>query len=216
MADPPLAHHPELLLSQLAARAAHDINNACAILGGYLHFLRTSTSDHESLREMKKAVERLHGLSRTLARIGAFADEEPGELDLNELARSAAETPAVALDLEEGLPLLRARRTAAAHTVGELLASARGVAGANGKVRLITRFVAPEGVALTIESATTPASAPARETATAERATPTVGWTLVATFAAMHSARLDHEEREGGGQRVTIVFPRSPAHSAPR
>ena len=121
----------ENLLSRVAARAAHDLNNALAILSGHLYLLGAAAeSPEEAHAAMEKAAEQIGRLSKSLEQLGAIGRGETESFDWNDLAREAAEAPIpgagpIELELGSGLPAARGRRADIRRALDCLLANAR-------------------------------------------------------------------------------------------
>ena len=98
----------QALLSCLAARAAHDLNNLISIATGHVYLMRQPGAPmEESLEAIEAASSQLERLARNLALVGTLEGVPHGPVSVNALVRRAAargEGRPLRLDLEEGLP----------------------------------------------------------------------------------------------------------------
>jgi signal transduction histidine kinase len=207
---------PGALVSMLGARAAHDLNNLIAIVGGHLYLLRQpGASTAESLDAMATAVSQLELLSKSLARLGALDGRNQRPLAVNELVRRAAERSGRAnllLDLEEPLPRVVGSDADLSSALDELIQTAAEASEPGRSIRISTRRLAG-AVALSVEDSgkgIAPAIAgrvfdPFFSTKPGRGAG--VGLFLVAIVAAAHGTSCRLEPREGGGTVATLRFP---------
>ena len=139
---------PPELLSRLALRAAHDLNNLIAVLSGHVYLLQSelaaatngAAGTAESLNAMQTAVAGLEALSRSLSAVGA-AHGPFASLDINAAVREAADIPGVLapeLDLADGLPAVSGSRDALRAALRALLANA-AAAAPGSRPRIATR-----------------------------------------------------------------------------
>jgi signal transduction histidine kinase len=205
------------LAARIAARAAHDLNNFASVLSGHLYLLRNAAEPPEEAYEaMEKALSHLDRLTRSLTILGTLGAEAAEPLDLNELARAAAQAagvPSLELDLEPGLPDLPLRRADLLQAIEALIANAREASESGGPVRVTTRLDPATSIRLTVEDsgAGIPPEAAARcldpfFTTKGEKGRG-IGLTIGSLVATLHSGTLDVASRPEGGTWVSLVFP---------
>ncbi|MDQ2978972.1 MAG: HAMP domain-containing histidine kinase [Acidobacteriota bacterium] len=208
--DPPL-------LSRLAGRTAHDLNNMLAVFSGHIYLLRSAAEPaEEAFEAMEKVMEHLERLAGSLAAVGALAQEEAAPVDVNEAVSSAcAATPRVELDLESGLPPLRARRLDFERAVRALLANASEASDPAQSVRVSTLSEPDGGVRIQVEDRGPGIPAEVRRRSfeplfsTSGMKGRGIGITVATVVAAELGGSLEIEEHPGGGTRATLRLPGS-------
>lgn len=209
----------ENLIARVAARVAHDLNNALAILSGHLYLLgaRAETPE-EAMAAMETASEQIGRLSKSLERLGSVGHGEPEEFEWNDLAREAASDPIhaagpIVLELGEGLPAGRGRREDVRLALDCLLVNSREGSASGAPVRIVTRALPGGGTLLAVEDegAGIPGEASSRVFtpffSTRGEKGRGIGLTIVEAVAAAHGGSCDFEARAEGGTRFRIRFP---------
>jgi signal transduction histidine kinase len=201
------------MLGRLPARAAHDLNNLIAILGGNIYLARSPGDLAESLGAMETAVAQLERLSKSLAALGAVGGGQRRPLSVNALAQNAAEgNAAVQLDLADPLPPVAGNEEDLTAALGCLIANAVEAAGPGGAVRVSTRAQG-NAVLLAVED-----SGPGIAPAIADRVFDPLfsarggrgagmGLFLVAAVTHAHATSCRLEPAAGGGTRASILLP---------
>lgn len=208
-----------LLASRLAARTAHELNNALAVLSGHLYLLRASSdSPEESYQAMEKALEHVRRLAESLSRLGLLGAGETQSFELNDLVRSAAANlpNPVRLDLFEALPILHGRPNDVAQVLEALLANASEASPSGTEVRVVTRAASGDAMALlVVEDRGTGLAPEIRDRVfdpfltTKGESGRGIGLTTAAAAAAAWGGTCQIENREEGGSRATLSFPLS-------
>jgi signal transduction histidine kinase len=213
------------LLSRLAGRTAHDLNNVLAVLSGHLYLLRAEAEPpEEAFAAMEIAVEQLQTLAKSLAALGPLASGELLPVDVNEAVRAAAENRgsagAVEQDLAAGLPRVPARREDLTQAVEALISNALEASGPGQPVRVATALDPEGAVGITVEDSGEGVPAEVRrrsfEPLFSTRGVKCrgVGITLATAVAAQSGGSLSIEERPGGGTRATLRLPVADSSSA--
>jgi signal transduction histidine kinase len=131
------------LLSRLAARAAHDLNNLISIASGHVFLMRQPGAPiEESLEAIEAASTQLERLSRNLARVGTIEGGPHRPVSLNALAQRAAagsERRWLRLDLEERLPEVSGSENDLAAALDCLIENAAEAGEPGQEVRVSTR-----------------------------------------------------------------------------
>lgn len=203
------------LLSRLAARAAHDLNNLISIASGHVYLMRQPGAPiEESLEAIETASSQIERLSRNLARIGTLEGGPHRPVSLNALAQRAAaknEGRRLRLDLEERLPEVPGTETDLAAALDCLIENAAEAGGPEQEVRVSTRQEPGGGaVLLSVEDSgrgIPPEIAerifdPFFSTRTGRGAG--LGLFLVAAVAAAHGTSCRIEPRAGGGTAASL------------
>jgi signal transduction histidine kinase len=215
--DPAGRERVFLLTARLAARTAHELNNALAVLSGHLYLLRTSSdSPEESYQAMEKSLAHVRRLAESLSQLGLLGAGETQAFELNDLVRSAAEnlTNPVRLDLSESLPILHGRPNDVAQVLDALLANANEASPSGAEVRVVTRAASGDTAALLVVEDRGSGLAPEIRdrvfdpflTTKGERGRG-IGLTCAAAAAAAWGGTCQIEDREEGGSRATLSFP---------
>ena len=210
---------PAALLSRLALRTAHDLNNLIAIVSGHVYLLRQGGgADPESLDAIQSAVGQLERLSRSLSLV-AGADGPRAAVDVNAVARSVAGeagAPAVELDLAEGLPAVPGSADALRSALRALVANAAAAGPALQEIRIVTRLDG-DAVVLSVED---------RGAGIARDAAPRafepffstrggrgvgIGLFVAAAVASAHGTSCRIEPRDGGGTVVSMRLDADPS-----
>jgi len=205
------------LLTRLALRAAHDLNNLLAVLSGNLYLMRAGgakSADLETLDAMQSAVAALERLSRSLSAVGA-ADGPAGMVDVGALARSvAAEGGAspVEVEVEPDLPAVAGSAGGLRAALRALVANAAAAAPGSA-VRMAVRRDGRAAV-LSVEDrgGGIPPEAAARafdpffSTRGGGRGTG-IGLFVAAAVAAAHGGSCVLESRDGGGTVASLRIP---------
>jgi signal transduction histidine kinase len=209
------------LLSRLAGKTAHDLNNVLAVFSGHIHLLRSAAEPQEEAFEaMEKVLEHLQRLAGSLAAVGALAQEEAAPVDVNETVGSACEAARrVELDLEPGLPPLRARRSDLESAVRALVANASEASDPAQSVRVSTLSDPDGGVRIQVEDRGRGVPAEVRRRSfeplfsTSGMKGRGIGITVATVVAAELGGSLQIEEHAGGGTRATLRLPASDPES---
>lgn len=200
------------LLSRLALRTAHDLNNLIAVISGHAYLLRQSGgADAESVDAIQTAVAGLERLSRSLSAVGA-AHGAHGRVDVAALARDVAAEPGAApaeLELPADLPSVAGNADALRAALRALLRNAAEAAPGRA-VRVAARRDG-DAVVLSVEDrgagldpdAARRAFDPFFSTRGGGRGTG-MGLFLAAAVASAHGASCRLEPREGGGTAASI------------
>ena len=214
--DPNLSHLR--LPARLAARTAHDLNNALAIFMGHLYFLREgSESVEEAADAMEMATQNLMTLSRSLAALGALSMDDVVRVDVNETVLAVIETRGlrgvVDHDLTDGLPAVSAPREDLTSAVEALLVNASEASRPEQRVRVATRLDPAGAVEIRVEDSGEGVSEQVLrrgfEPLFSTRGVKGrgIGITLAATVASQSGGSLTIEPRSEGGTRATIHLP---------
>ena len=209
------------LLSRLAGKAAHDLNNGIAVFSGHVYLLRSAAEPpEEAFQAMDKVLEHLQRLAASLAAVGALAQEEAAPVNVNDAVTSAsAATPRVELDLEPGLPPLRARRADLERAVYALLVNASEASGPEEPISLRTLADPDGGVQIRVEDRGKGVSADVRRRSfeplysTSGMKGRGIGITVAAAVAAELGGSLAIDDRPGGGTFATLRLPASERES---
>jgi signal transduction histidine kinase len=204
-----------LLAARIAARTAHDLNNLAAVFSGHLYLLRNGAEPPEEAYEaMEKTLAHLDRLARGLTALGGIGLEEPIAVDVNEVARAAADVVAgpVAVDLTTPLPSARGSRPDLRIALEALLANAREAAGPGASVRLSSR-VDGDSIVVSVEDSG-PGVAPTVRQRNFDPFFSTkgdkgrgVGLTIAALVAALYGGKLTVEDRGGTGTLASLRLP---------
>jgi two-component system NtrC family sensor kinase len=217
-AGPPRASGQNLL-GRLASRAAHDLNNALAILSGHLYLLRAAAeTPEEACAAIEKAAEQVARLSKSLEQLASIGHGEPESFEWNDLALEAASDPihgagAITLDLGSGLPPARGRRPDIRRALDCLLLNSREAGAPGAPIRIVTAPLPGGGALLAVEDSGTgiPPEISGRVFtplfSTSGQRGRGIGLTIVEAVAAAHGGACDFEPRQGGGTRFTIRIP---------
>lgn len=205
------------LLARLAGRTAHDLNNMLAVLSGHIYLLRSAAEPaEEAFEAMERVMEHLQRLTGSLAAVGALAEEAAALVDVNDAVTSASEaTPRVELDLEPGLPRLRARRSDLESAVRALVANASEASDPAQSVRVSTLADPDGGVRILVEDRGRGVPAEVRRRSfeplfsTSGMKGRGIGITVATVVAAGLGGSLEIEEHAGGGTRATLRLPAS-------
>jgi len=212
---------PAALLSRLALRTAHDLNNLIAIVSGHVYLLRQGGgADRESLDAIQSAVGQLERLSRSLSLV-AGAEGPRAAVDVNAVARSVAgEAGAppveIELDLAEGLPAVPGSADALRSALRALVANAAAAGPALQEIRIVTRLDG-DAVLLSVEdrgAGIAPDAAPrVFEPFFSTRGGRGVGIGLfvAAAVASAHGTSCRIEPRDGGGTVVSMRLDADPS-----
>ncbi|MDQ2979625.1 MAG: HAMP domain-containing histidine kinase [Acidobacteriota bacterium] len=209
------------LLSRLAGKASHDLNNALAVFSGHIYLLRAEAEPpEEAFQAMEKVLEHLQRLSASLAAVGSLAPAEAAPVDVNDAVTSAsAATPRVDLELEPGLPLLRACRADLERAVSALLVNASEASGPAERVLLRTLSDPDRGVRIRVEDRGKGVPADVRRRrfeplySTSGMKGRGIGITLAAAVAAELGGTLAIDDVSGGGTCATLRLPASERES---
>lgn len=209
----------ENLVGRLAARVAHDLNNAIAVLSGHLYLLGAAAeTPEEASAAMEKAAEQIGRLSRSLEQLGSIGHGEPESFEWNDLAREAAGDPIhgagpIEVDLGSGLPAGRGRRADIRRALDCLLANSREASAKGAPVRIVTEALPEGGTLLAVEDsgAGIPPEISQRVftpffSTRGERGRG-IGLTIVEAVATAHGGNCDFEPRPEGGTRFRLRFP---------
>lgn len=207
------------LASRLAARTAHELNNALAVLSGHLYLLRASSdSSEESYQAMETALAQVRRLSESLSRLGLLGAGETEPFELNDLVRTAAANVPnpVRLDLLEDLPTLHGRPNDVAQVLDALLANASEASPSGAEVRVVTRAASGDAAAFLVVEDSGSGLAPEIRgrvfdpflTTKGEKGRG-IGLISAAAAAAGWGGTCQIENREEGGSRATLSFPLS-------
>jgi signal transduction histidine kinase len=212
---------PPNLAGRLAARAAHDLNNAIAVLSGHLYLLGAAAeTPEEAIAAMEKATEQIGRLSKSLEQLGSIGHGEPESFEWNDLAREAAGDSMygagpIELELGSGLPPGSGRRADIRRALDCLLANSREASAGSAPVRIVTAALPGGGALLTVEDSGVgiPPEMSERVFApffsTRGEKGRGIGLTIVEAVAAAHGGTCDFEPRPEGGTRFRLCFPRS-------
>lgn len=207
---------PAALLSRLALRTAHDLNNLIAILSGHVYLLRQSGgADRESLDAIQAAVGQLERLSGSLSAVGG-ADGRRADVDVNAVARSVAGeagAPAVELDLAGDLPSVPGSPDALRAALRALVANAAQAGPAPPQpVRIVTRREG-DAVLLSVEDRGRGISEEAARRmfdpffSTRGGRGVGIGLFIAAAVASAHGTSCRIDPRDGGGTAVSMRLP---------
>jgi two-component system C4-dicarboxylate transport sensor histidine kinase DctB len=204
-----------LLATRIAARTAHDLNNLAAVLSGHIYLLRNGAEPPEEAYEaMEKALAHLDRLARGLTSLGGIGLEEPVAVDVNEVARAAAQvvTGPVELDLTTPLPSARGSRTDLCVALEALLANARDAAGPGASVRLAS-CVEGDSIVVSVEDSGPGVALAVRQRnfdpffSTKGDKGRGIGLTIAALVAAIYGGKLTVEDREESGTVASLRLP---------
>lgn len=198
------------LVSRLALRAAHDLNNLIAVISGHVYLLRASAErpgSTESLDAMETAVAGLERLSRSLSAVGT-AHGPAGAVDLGALARGVAAEPGAPpaeVEIEDRLPSVAGSVEGLRAALRALVANA-SAAAPGAPVRIAARRDGSDGVVLSVEDrgagvapeAGARAFDPLYSTRNGGRGTG-IGLFVAAAVAAAHETSCVLRPRAGGG-----------------
>lgn len=219
----PFPASPDILLGRVAARVAHDLNNALAVLSGHLYLLGAAAeTPEEAYAAMGKATEQIGRLSKSLEQLGSIGRAEPESFDWNDVAREAAADPLhgagpIEVVLASGLPAGRGRREDIRRALDCLVLNAREAGAAGTPVRIVTEAIPGGGTLLAVEDsgAGIPPAFSERVfdpflTTRGEKGRG-IGLTIVEAVAAAHGGTCDFEARPEGGTRFRLGFPATAA-----
>jgi signal transduction histidine kinase len=198
------------LVSRLALRAAHDLNNLIAVISGHVYLLRASVEKPgsiESLDAMQTAVAGLERLSRSLSAVGT-AHGPAGAVDLEAVLRGVAAEPGAPpaeIEIEERLPPVAGSAEALRAALRALVANA-AAAAPDAPIRIAARRDGGDGVVLSVEDrgagvapeAAARAFDPFYSTRNGGRGTG-IGLFVAAAVAAAHGTTCVLQPRDGGG-----------------
>jgi signal transduction histidine kinase/CheY-like chemotaxis protein len=143
-------------VGQLAGGIAHDFNNLLTVIGGHVYMLeRASPPTPESARHLDgitRTVERAGSLTRQLLAFGRRQVLHPTPADLNAVVRSTVrllepvvgERVKIELDLDDGLPSVRADVGQLEQVLLNLGLNARDAMPVGGTLRITTSAI-PSG-----------------------------------------------------------------------
>jgi signal transduction histidine kinase len=203
---------PATLVSRLALRASHDLNNLVAVISGHVYLLRHGGESSESLEAIQSAVAGLERLSKSLSAV-ATGHGPIGAVDLADLIRSVAGEPGAPraeIDVEDRLPPVAGSPEALRAALRALVANAAAAAPGE-KVRIAARREGNGGVVLSVEDrgdgvppeAASRAFDPFYSTRQGGRGTG-IGLFIAAAVAAAHETSCVLEPREAGGTRASM------------
>ena len=212
---------PGRLSARIAARVAHDLNNALAVLTGHFYLLRDGAEPlEEGLDAMESAAANVERLARSLTLLGTLGLDPAAVVDVNEVVRGVAgsyPTGTVETRLDPSLAPLEARgadleKALRALTDNALEASGGG-AGVGGAVVVETSTAGADVVVAVEDSG--PGVAPEvrrREfdplfSTKGERGRG-VGITLAIVAATMAGGSLEIQDRAAGGTRAVLRIPK--------
>jgi signal transduction histidine kinase len=210
------------LSTRIAARVAHDVNNALAIFTGHFYLLRDGAEPlEEGLDAMEKAAANLERLARSLTVLGTLGIDAAARIDVNELVRGvvgAYPPGAVETRLEPGLPSLDAPAADLEKALRAVIDNAReafGAASASSTPVLVGTSSQGDDVVVTIEDSGpgVPAEVRKREfdplfSTKGERGRG-IGITLAIVALAIAGGSLQIEDRTAGGTRAVLRIPKS-------
>jgi signal transduction histidine kinase len=214
----PFGASAENLVGLLAARVAHDLNNAIAVLSGHLYLLGAAAeTSEEACAAMEKATEQILRLSKSLEQLGSIGRGEPEAFEWNDLAREAAADAmhgagTVVVDCGARLPAGRGRRADIRRALDCLIANSREASVEGAPVRVVTEALPEGGVVLAVEDsgAGIPNEISGRVFtpffSTRNERGRGIGLSIAVAVAAAHGGTCDFAPRPGGGTRFRLRF----------
>lgn len=207
---------PGRLSARLAARVAHDLNNALAILSGHIFLLRDGAEPiEEGLDAMEKASENIERMARSLITLGSLGVDPPAATQVNDVVRTAlGSVTGVEAYLDPGLPAIETRAVDLEKAVRALIDNAREASAAGQPVRVSTR---DEGSSLSIVVEDSGAGVPVEVrrrgfdplfSTKGERGRG-IGITLAIVAATIAGGSLKVEDGPDGGTRAILRLPKT-------
>lgn len=213
-------------LGEMAGGVAHELRNSLATLRGYLTLIERRPDEESIADYLSEIRHEADHLERVLEDFLAFA--RPGtarfqELSLTQLARRTAADPAlsgveVRVSAAAGTDVrLRGDSQLLERALRNLLhnaAQAEQEAGGRGPIELsIDRLEGDDGVELAVADRGPGLAPEMRERlfhpfATGRRGGVGLGLALAHRIVTLHGGRIRLDDREGGGTRAVLTFPR--------
>lgn len=211
-------------LGEMAGGVAHELRNSLATLRGYLTLIERRPDEESIADYLSEIRHEADHLERVLEDFLAFA--RPGtarlqEISLLQLARRAAADPSLAgveVRVGEAAADIRLRGDAqllerALRNLVHNAAQAEREAGRSGPVELSVIDLDADGVELAIADRGPGLPPEIRERlfhpfATGRRGGVGLGLALAHRIVTLHGGRIRLDDREGGGTRAVLTFPR--------